>query len=50
VKRSSSSSTSWKLVKDRDHRSAWEGMIRRIRLSQAWLSQRFMTHGRGIRK
>ena len=26
--RSSSSSTSWKLVKDRDHRSAWEGMIR----------------------
>ena len=28
VKRSSSSSTSWKLVKDQDHRSAWEGMIR----------------------
>jgi len=28
VERSSSSSTSWKLVKDRDHRSAREGMIR----------------------
>ena len=28
VERSSSSSTSWKLVKDRDHQSAWEGMIR----------------------
>ena len=28
VERSSSSFTSWKLVKDRDHRSAWEGMIR----------------------
>ena len=27
VERSSSSSISWKLVKDRDHRSAWEGMI-----------------------
>jgi hypothetical protein len=28
VERSSSSSTSWKLVKDQDHRSAWEGTIR----------------------